>query len=172
LAKNKTVVTLLEGGDSRSIGRSNEVAQKVAAKPDLFPELIFGLWHVEGIVRSRAADAIEKITRAQPDLLEPFKEVLLGLLPHARPAAVQWHMAQIVPRMNLTPAEREEAMAIMRGYLSNGTSVVKTFALASLANLAAACDEKTQKAVTKTIRSVEKSGTPAMQARARKLLDR
>jgi hypothetical protein len=59
----KRILSLLAGGDRRTIGRADEVAAMVSKAPELFPELIAGLWSESPLVRMRAADASEKVTR-------------------------------------------------------------------------------------------------------------
>jgi hypothetical protein len=40
----------------------------------LFPELIAGLWSDDPLVRMRAADAAEKVTRGNHEILQPYKK--------------------------------------------------------------------------------------------------
>ena len=70
----KNILTLLQGGDRRTIGRSDQVAEIVPGDARLFPKLITGLWSAEALVRVRNADAAEKVIR------KPYKEELLGLM--------------------------------------------------------------------------------------------
>jgi len=76
----KPLLALLTGGDCRSIGRADEVAAAVLQSPKLFPQLMTGLWSTDSLVKMRAADAVEKISREKPELLRPYKKELLGLL--------------------------------------------------------------------------------------------
>ena len=59
------VLDRLRGGDWRSIGRANAVARAVLRRPGTLPELAAGLWHADPVIRVRAADALEKVSRAQ-----------------------------------------------------------------------------------------------------------
>src|ERR1043166_8579645 len=76
----KTLLALLAGGDRRSIGRANQVVVAVLHSPETFPQLIRELWSTDSLVRMRAADAVEKISRQKPELLRPYKKELLGLM--------------------------------------------------------------------------------------------
>jgi hypothetical protein len=71
---------LLDGEDRRTIGRSNQVVAIVSNDPDLFRELIAGLWETDAALRMRAAGAAEKVTRNHPELLQPYKKERLGLM--------------------------------------------------------------------------------------------
>ena len=64
----------LTGGDRRSIGNVESVIHAVGKKPALFDVLFGGLSVDDPLVRMRAADAVEKISADQPDLLQPFKK--------------------------------------------------------------------------------------------------
>ena len=54
------ILSLLKGGDRRSIGRADRVAEIVSKNRKLFPQLMAGLWSDDDLVRMRAADAAEK----------------------------------------------------------------------------------------------------------------
>jgi hypothetical protein len=165
----KTIVPLLEGGDRRSIGRADEVAENVSHNPALFPELMQCLWSRDPVVRMRAADATEKVTRTLPDLLRPYKKELLNLTAGAAQQELQWHLAAMVPRLPLSPRERRLAFSSLTAYLRSCSSIVKTCALQGLADLAVD-DSTLRAAATKILHQSTRNGTPAMKARSRKLL--
>ena len=150
-------------------GRSDEVAAQVAQSPKLFSALIAGLWSEDPLVRMRAADAAEKVTRANPKLLAPHKKELLGLLADAAEQELRWHLAAMIPRLPLSAAERQLAISVLKAYLEDRSSIVKTFALQALADLAQD-DASLRPGVIELLRESTRSGTPAMKARSRKLL--
>jgi hypothetical protein len=159
----------LEGTDRRSIGRANEVAALVLREPRRFPELIGYLWSDDGVMRMRAADAAEEISAQNPALLRRFKAELLGLLLEAEQKELRWHLAQMIPRLPLTKKERQRAAEGLRPYLKDTSSIVKTFALKGLTELAAV-DRNLLPEIKELLEAAERAGTPAMRARARKLL--
>jgi hypothetical protein len=170
-AKNKDVLALLSGGDRRSSGRSDVVAAMVLARPALFHGLIMGMWDQDAVVRMRSADAAEKVSLEKPKLLQPFKAELLGLLAETKEQEMRWHLAQMVPRLSLTVAERAHVASILRIYLDDRSSIVKTFAMQGLADLVVN-DEKLLAATMELLCRLTRTGTPAMRARGRKLLAR
>jgi hypothetical protein len=163
------IVSLLEGGDHRSIGRSDKVAAMAAKNPGLFPKLIACLWSRNPIVRMRAADAAEKVTRKNPELLSPYRKELLGLLFEAKEQEVRWHLAVMVPRLPLSSEERQYAISALHRYMEDRSSIVRTFALQGLADLAKN-DPSIRTSVIEVLREAMRNGTPAMKARSRKLL--
>jgi hypothetical protein len=160
---------LLRGDDRRSIGKSNQVAKLILAEPKRFTELIQCLWDEDSRVRMRAADAAEKITVTRPELLHPHKQELLGLLAEAEQIELRWHLALMVPRLELSARERESAAATLQRYLEDRSSIVKTCAMQGLADLARQ-DASLQDTVKRILEESLRRGTAAMKARARKLL--
>src|SRR5271168_5143529 len=162
------IASLLAGGDRRSIGRANEVARLVLKEPRRFRELIACLWHENLVVRSRAADAAEKVSAQKPRLLDRHKPELLGLLAETEQIELRWHLAAMIPRLRLTAAERQRAVAALHCYLEDRSSIVKTFALQGLSDLAQN-DPALRPKIKQLLEDALHSGTPAMKARARKL---
>ena len=160
---------MLEGGDRRSIGRADEVAAMVSKEPRLFPELIVGLWSDDSLVRMRAADAAEKVTRTDRELLVPYKKELLGLMAETQQQEMRWHLAAMIPRLRMNARERKLAGRLLEDYLTDSSSIVKTCALQGLADLAQE-DASLRPSVIEALREATRNGTPAMKARSRKLL--
>ena len=163
------ILGLLKGGDGRSIGRADEVAAAVSKNLAMFPELMKGLWSEDPLVRMRAADATEKITRSNPDLLRPYRRELLGLMAEAQQQELRWHLAAMVPRLELDSKERELVRSLLNSYLEDRSSIVKTCALQALADLAAQ-QSSIRPGVIEILRQAVRNGTPAMKARSRRLL--
>ena len=163
------IAAMLEGSDRRSIGRANEVARLVLRHPRRFRELIKCLWNENPVLRSRAADAAEKVSAKSPCLLDRYKAELLGLLAETEQIELRWHLAAMIPRLRLTPAERQRAVAALHRYLDDRSSIVKTFALQGLTDLAQN-DANLRTRVRHLLEEAVQSGTPAMRARSRHLL--
>lgn len=141
----------------------------VSKNPALFPGLIRGLWSKDRLVRMRAADATEKVTERNREVLQPFKKELLGLITEANEKELRWHLAVLVSRLHLNRKERQRAIFWLNTYLEDSSSIVKTFALEGLANLATD-DASIRPRVIEVLRESTRKGTPAMKARSRKLL--
>jgi len=161
--------SILRGGDRRSLGRANSVVTLILLQPARFPELIECLWCDDAVIRMRAADAAEKISAQKPQLLRPFKAELLGLATEASQPELRWHLALMIPRLPLTSADRKQAFPLLKQYLNDRSSIVKTCALQGLADLAQG-DPQIRSQVRSLMEQASRTGTPAMKARARKLL--
>jgi hypothetical protein len=124
----------LKVGDRRSIGRSNQVVSIMRRQPVLFPALIDGLHHDDELVRMRAA---EKLTITSPQWLRPFKRRLISLARRVEQQELRWHLAQMLPRLELSRQDRMVVASILRGYPKDNSRIVKTFGMQGLADLAA-----------------------------------
>jgi hypothetical protein len=135
--QTKTLHLMLSGGDRRSNRPANVVVEFVLSDTKRLPGLMECLWDPDALIRMRAADALEKISVKIPAQLQRFKTLLLGFSREATQQEVRWHLAQIIPRLRLTDSEITQAAEIFASYLSDRSSIVKTFAMQSLADLAA-----------------------------------
>jgi hypothetical protein len=119
---DSTFEAMLAGGDRRSLGRVDEVIEAVLARPASFGALFDCLFSGDEIVRMRAGDAIEKVARRRAGLLEPYRERLLSDVTAIEQPSVRWHLAQILPRLELGPRERARAIAILGRNLATYTT--------------------------------------------------
>jgi hypothetical protein len=165
------LVAKLQGGDRRSTGRSEEVVRDVLADPGQFGLVFDAMLAPDPVVRMRAADAVEKITRRRPDLLRGLEGRLLTEVATIHQQEVRWHVAQLMPRLALTPQQRTQAVSILRGFLDDESRIVRTFAMQALADLADG-DERLRRRVLLLLAELTRTGTPAMRSRSRKLLAR
>lgn len=160
---------LLAGRHSLSSGRVLEVTAYVRAHPNRTSRLIECLWDDDAGVRSRAADVLERVTRHLPQVAEPWKEALLGLMAEVSGKKVRWNLALSVPRLSLTAGECGRAAVILRSYLDDESSIVKTAAMQGMADLTRH-DPGLRPEALEMLRLLSRSGTPAMRARGRILL--
>ena len=170
MAKSPSIRGLLAEGDhDLASGRAFEVAMMVLEQPRLANRLIECLWDPSSGVACRAADALDIVSHELPRVLAPWKEPLLGLLLEARPIKLRWHLAFFVGRLRLTPAECRRAAEVLRTWLDDRSSIVKTCAMQTLADLARQGPSLLAE-VLDLLRILTRSGTPAMRARGRVLV--
>ena len=163
------ILSKLQGGDRRSIGKVDEVVYAVRKEPDLFNDLVPGLFDEDPVVRMRTADAMEKLTLDNPELLRPFKGKLLRLAKETPQQELRWHLAQMIPRLKLTPKETRTAAEIFFGYLEDKSKIVVTFAMQALADLNVKTPDISVR-VTNAIEKLARTGSPAIKSRGKKLL--
>lgn len=159
----------LHGGDRRSIGRSNQVVAIIRRQPELFSALIDGMHHADELVRMRAADAAEKLTVTNPQWLQPFKVQLMTLAANTTQQELRWHLAQMLPRLDLSTKDRKLVVTLLLGYLEDESRIVKTFTMQGLVDLARQ-DPTLANSIRPLISSLTRTGSPSMKSRGRKLL--
>lgn len=162
------VISILEEGDLATIGRVSEIIKMVAAKPEVFPELVQAMAHADPGVRMRASDAVEKISRTQPDYLQSHKTFLLKQVAETDQQEVRWHLAQIIPRLELSPEDRTGAAEELFAFLDDPSKIVQTNALQALVDLAWEDDDLFPR-VRDAVESLAEEGSPAVSNRAGKL---
>jgi hypothetical protein len=165
------ILDMLKGGDLRSIGRSEEVVQIVLENPTRFGEVILGMVHEDRIVRMRSADAVEKITFKHPEWLQPYKEFILAKAAIVDQQEVRWHVAQILPRLDLSNDDVQVAVDILKGFLDDDSRIVRTFTLEALVGFIEK-DANLEAWVIPLIEKFVEEGSPAMRSRGKRLLSR
>jgi hypothetical protein len=163
------IATLLAAGDRRTKGKSETVVKQVLAEPGKFGEVMEAMLAADPGTRMRAADAAEKISRVHPEWLRRYKPLLLKQVARIDQQEVRWHAAQMLPRLNLTRAERKKVFALLLTYLDHPSRIVRTFAMQALADIARQ-DGSYTVVVRGLLKRLTKQGSPAMQARGRKLI--
>jgi hypothetical protein len=143
----------------------------VLADPTLFGELFQGMLNDELLIKMRAADAVEKITALHPEYLQPYKNQLIEQVASIDQQEVRWHVAQMLPRLELSAAEQAQAVEILLGYLNDKSKIVKTLAMQALADLAER-EARLRPQVSKLLAELTETGSPAMKSRGQKLLNR
>jgi len=166
-----SVLDKLRGGDLRSIGRSNEVAGDIEKNVSLFETVFRGLYDSAPIVRMRSADVIEKATQNKPELLSNYTSEVISILATAEQQEVCRHMAQIAPRLAYSPNEENEIIQALKRYLARKSKIVRVSAMESLANIAER-NPSILNEVIEIIKVQKETGSPALQSRRRKLLQR
>jgi hypothetical protein len=165
----ESIRQMLVPGRRLNPGRVCEAVALIERRPGKLAELIECLWDDDPAVASRAADALERITRHQPDPAQRWKDALLGLLAETTEKKVRWNLALTIPRLKLTLSECRRVAAVLNSYLDDPSSILKTSALHGLADLTRQ-DPNSLADVLELLRVAGRSGTPAMRARSRILL--
>jgi hypothetical protein len=167
----ESIRDMLEPGRRLDVGRVWQVVELVDGQPRKLAQLIECVWDENVAMANRAADALERVTRDRPTQAQKWKDSLLGLMAEAKEKKLRWNLALVVPRLKLTPPECRRAAEAMRLYLDDPSSIVKTAALHGLADLTRQ-DRALLPDVLDLLRVAGRSGTPAMRARSRILLEK
>jgi HEAT repeat protein len=160
---------MLKGGDPRSLTGVTRVIDDVLHDPTLFGDLVRAMAHHDAVVRMRAGDAVEKIGRTNPDYLEPHRAFFLKLATTTEQPSLRWHLAQLIPRLTLTTAERRKMVGVFKRYLGDSSAVVRTSAMQAIADFALV-DPSMRRTVLPVLRKLVDTGSAATRVRAGRLL--
>jgi hypothetical protein len=141
----------------------------VRKEPELFDALFSGMLTDDPVIRMRGADAAEKVTAVHSEYLAPYKNALLKSLAKVEQAEVRWHVAPMLARLPLSKSEQAAVIDVLTGYMNDRSSIVKTFAMQALYDLAERYEALRPVALLH-IKELIAIGTPAMKARGKKLL--
>jgi hypothetical protein len=167
----KSFAAALKGGDRRSIGRADEVFASVRRNPTRFDELWSCLSSEYPLVRMRAADALEKLSRKDATGFDKHKKELLSSGLDDGTAEVRWHLIAITSRLTLSAKEAAHFIAYCDDLLrEDGSRIVK------VAALQAACDLALKRpslasAFLHMLMFARSAPWPSVRARAKKICD-
>ena len=80
-------------------------------------------------------------------------------------------MAQIVPRLECSPNEERKIIETLKNYLLHKSKIVRVSAMEALAEIAERND-KIMGEIIQIIKTQKDTGSPSLQSRGRKLLNR
>ena len=117
----------------------------------------------------RAARTLKKISEADRVILYPLRKQLLKAALAARDIRVQWNLTIVIGRLPLKGRDRAVAIELMYERLTDKSGLNRTFAMQALFDLSES-DPALRTRVLPIVHQALEHGTPAMQARARRLL--
>jgi len=171
MPKQEKIRSMLAMGNRIAAARAPEVAGILLRDPRKAAQVVQCLWDEDPGVANRAADALERASCQTPEFLGAWKDALLGRMADATENKLRWNLALMAPRLRLTVAETERAAAVLRMWLNDKSSIVKTSAMHGLAGLTI-WNPALLPEMLDMLRILSRSGTPAMRARGRILLKR
>lgn len=168
--KLNRILKKLAGGDLRSDGKSDEVAEEVIQNPGLLMDLIEGLESPDKVVRMRTAHALEVISRTNPEIIEEIKKQLISSAYKDKLPEVRWHLAQIFGNISLSNKERDDVVSILFSYLEGESILVKAWSIATLGILGKR-DKNIRGKIVEKIKSLQKDKSPAVRHRVIRALE-
>lgn len=163
-----SIADRLRGGDLRSIGAANAVVSEVLESPQELSALVEALPHEDPVVRARAADALEKISRLNPDWFSAHRKALLSAM-NSKQQEVRWHVAQMAPRIDWLADQRRTVVDWLFAGLGDNSRIVHVSALTALAEMAVDSPALRAK-VGPLLMQASESPIASLRARARLLL--
>ncbi len=160
----------LGGGDLRSDGLATEVAAIVLQNSGLIPDLLEGLAHREDVVRGRAADALEKITRVRPDYLIEHLAIILEVAGNDPVPMVRWHLAMVLGHLAMYSESHALMVRVLFEMLGDESVFVRSWVITSLAIFGRKYPDL-QEQIMGSIAPFLRDPSAALRTRARKALE-
>jgi len=132
-------------------------------------ELVRRLRDRDKTVVERTARTLKKISEADTGALYAWRKALLNEAFRAVDVRVQWNLSIVVGRLPLKGADKALAVELMFERLRDRSGLNRTMAMQALMDLSED-DEELRARVIPIVMEFIENGTPAMKARARKLL--
>jgi hypothetical protein len=165
----ESFIALLLGRDLRKLGKNNLVVRAVNDQQS-FDELFALIFHHERPLVLRAIDAVEKITLKRPEYLRPHKGQLMSVLKSADHKELKWHIAQLIPRIELSKIELIDVQHILAYWAlnRNESKIVRVNALQGLFDLSKTHPE-VKEDLAKVMSNLEQELIPSLQARLKRI---
>ena len=126
------LLRMLSGGDLRSDGHADQVAEIVLENPGLFEDLFEGIDEKDDLIRSRASHSLEKVSRTHPEIFLTHIEHLLEAARTENPPMARWHYAMIFTNMALFSDQVDRFIPILLEMLNDKSVFVKSWAISGL----------------------------------------
>ena len=130
------ILEWLRGGDLRSDGLANEVADIVLENPSLFDEVIAGLDENDEVIRGRTGDALEKIARVKPELLHNHLPKIIRIAEKDTVPMVKMHLAMILGHLAIYEESIDDLTTCLLRLLKDESVFTKSWAIVSLCIIA------------------------------------
>ena len=160
----------LRGGDLRSDGKANEVADDVIRNPNLLEKLTEGLDEPDDVVRARTMHAFERISRTSQRSLLKLMPKFVRLAIDDRVPMVRWHLAMIFGNMALLKEAADLATSTLMRVSDDDSVFVKSWAMVSLTIIGRRNESRRHQIIEK-MRTLRDHKSIAIRTKARKALD-
>jgi HEAT repeat protein len=126
------ILNWLAGGDLRSDGSSNQVADFVLANLHLLDELMVGLRVEDDLIRGRTADALEKIARHHPNQFLPYLIELIQSAKSDPVPMVRFHLVMILGHLSMFDDRVNDITEALLELIQDESVFTRSWAIVSL----------------------------------------
>lgn len=159
----------LSHGTTRDLGPTNQIAREALRDPTLIAQLVDALNDKRIVVPHRASNALKKIQRTNPELLEPFAKRILKKALATEHLHTRWNLTIILGELPLRGRDKSLAIDLMFEALASRSALQRTFALQALTNYAQT-DAALRTRIAPILQRALTDPSAAIRARTRKLM--
>ena len=164
-----TLLQKLSGGDLRSDGRANEVAEEVNRNPQLLEQLLEGLSEPDDVIRARTAHALERISRTNQGLFRGLMPQLINPSVNDRIPMVRWHLAMIFGNTASTVVDNKPVVSALLRLLKDESAIVRCWAISSLCIIGRR-DKRRRRRIIDAIGTLQRDKSVAIRTRTAEAL--
>lgn len=169
-SRSQQLESMLAVGARNSLGRTEEVVRIVLHNRRRLPELFNALRSDDEWIRMRAGDALEKVCRERPEWFVPYFDRLVGEVAAIEQPSVQWHVAQMLGKMRLSPEHyRRSKQVLKRNFEHSRDWIVLNVTMEQLFDWAAE-DPALRRWLKPRLRNLTEDPRNSVRKRATKLL--
>ncbi|NIM92622.1 MAG: hypothetical protein GTO18_02765 [Anaerolineales bacterium] len=159
----------LKEGDLTSDGFANEVVSLVEGDLTLMDDLIQCLEDDSDVVRGHTADALEKLTRANPAEMKSHLQTFIRSAQEDPVAMVRWHMAMILGHLSMYRDWVGESTEVLIVLLSDKSVFTISWSIVSLCIIARQYPAKVDE-IVRAVAPLEASSSTAIRSKVRHAL--
>jgi hypothetical protein len=171
MMRTKPLRSLLAGGDRRSIRGSARAKALILSDAGRVADLAVLANDADRLVAMRAMDLLEKLAHDRPDWIHPHRWLFIGPLADSDMWEIRLQVVRALPLLEWTAGEKKRVLAILQRDAAHPQKFVRAWALDSLA-IFALQDRRLLPAVRQLIGEFERSGSKALETRARHVRER
>ena len=157
---------LLAGGDRRSIAESRRARVLIDRDPSRVKDLAALTGDEDWLVALRSLDLLEKLAHDHPEWVEPHKTIFIGPLAGSDKWELRLQVVRALPLFQWNSSQARRVERILRESVTFPQTFVRAWALDSLASFSRR-RPRLAPVVQRYLRRFERSGSKALQARAR-----
>ena len=141
----------LAGGDLRSDGKANMVAEQVMKNPYLLGMLVEGLSEPDDVIRARTAHALERISCHNPEMLQGLTSQFINRASTDTVPMVKWHLAMLFQNIPLEEQETDAVVSTLFHLLEDKSVFVRSWSIVSLCVIGAKTATKRTKIMSRIL---------------------
>lgn len=163
-------VKMLHEDPPPGLGKTDQVVQLMEQDSTVFDEVFVVLLQESPTVKTRAANALEKVARLHPTWLQPHRQSLLAHLPElSHPFSVKMAAAGLLGHAAWSDEDVSTVITTLQQWLQDTNTFVKVNCLQALTQIAQ-CRPWLAPEVIGLVENEMAKGKSAIQARGRRLL--
>jgi hypothetical protein len=164
------LLKMLSGGDIRSDGEADQVADIVLENPHMLDELMVGLDVEDDVIRGRTAHALERVARTHPEWMLPYLPRLLDCSESDPLPMVRWHLVMVLGDLAIFKDQVDVLNIRLIELLDDPSVFVKSWVISSLCIIAKLYPERNE-SISRRISEYRDDDSIAIRARVRKAME-